>query len=516
MSGEDFETLLREDLPRGLREQEKSGGRERGLFARWLTPSEMSGKQWNPEVGLLLGRRDGRLVGWDDDRHVMTIAGTRAGKGTSLIIPNLFLYKGSALVLDPKGENAEITAARRGKGAIGVKGLGQEVHVLDPFGVSGITTSCFNPIAELEEENLIDDAGMFADALIIHPEKGERHWSESAQALLRALILLVWGDEDPERRNLVTVRRLLTLTDKKIGDLKFKAAENGVELDPEEALIQLLKEQTAKPYGYVCAGIAEQLKAMSEKERGSVLSTARTQTQWLDSAKVQGLLTRSDFELADLKRKKMTVYLCLPAMRMGTHARWFRLMILLALSVMERTRVRLAPGEKTPPPVLFVLDEFPVLGHMQAIETAAGLMAGFGVKLWTIIQNVGQLKQHYGDSWETFFANSGLVTAFDVSDELTLDALSKKLGRTEIIVQHRTNAVGLDLTRGMPEFREEREHLPLLAQHEIQLTFPRGKKRILIVTKDGRPAIAERLLYHDEPMFERMYKKEPRGQAGDA
>ena len=143
MSGEDFETLLREDLPRGLWEQEKSGGRERGLFARWLTPSEMSGKQWNPEVGLLLGRRDGRLVGWDDDRHVMTIAGTRAGKGTSLIIPNLFLYKGSALVLDPKGENAEMTAARRGKGAIGVKGLGQEVHVLDPFGVTGYPSTKF-------------------------------------------------------------------------------------------------------------------------------------------------------------------------------------------------------------------------------------------------------------------------------------------------------------------------------------------------------------------------------------
>lgn len=68
-------------------------------------------------------------------------------------------------------------------------------------------------------------------------------------------------------------------------------------------------------------------------------------------------------------------------MRMGTHARWLRLMILLALSVMERTNV------KPPAPVLFVLDEFPVLGHLQTIETAAGLMAGFGVKLWVIIQN---------------------------------------------------------------------------------------------------------------------------------
>ena len=61
---------------------------------------------------------------------------------------------------------------------------------------------------------------------------------------------------------------------------------------------------------------------------------------------------------------------------MATHARWLRLMILLSLSVMERTR------GKPKLPVLFILDEFPALGHMQALETAAGLMAGFGVKLW--------------------------------------------------------------------------------------------------------------------------------------
>ena len=107
------------------------------------------------------------------------------------------------------------------------------------------------------------------------------------------------------------------------------------------------------------------------------------------------------------------MYLCLPAMRMGTHARWFRLMILLALSVMERTQV------KPPAPVLFVLDEFPVLGHMQVVEKAAGLMAGFGVKLWIIVQNLGQLKQHYDKAWETFFANSGVVTAFGVVDHET-------------------------------------------------------------------------------------------------
>ena len=135
MADDVFETKLKADLPRG-----RAGGRERGLLARWLNPDEMTGDVWQPGGGgLLLGKRDGRLIGWNDDRHVMTIAGSRAGKGVSLIVPNLLLYEGSALVIDPKGENASITAGRRGFGTRnGGPGLGQDVYVLDPFGVSGI------------------------------------------------------------------------------------------------------------------------------------------------------------------------------------------------------------------------------------------------------------------------------------------------------------------------------------------------------------------------------------------
>src|SRR5271166_1286351 len=100
-----FETKLKEALPRGLKTV-----RERGLLARWLTADEMTGKVWDYGAGaLLLGRRQDRLIGWNDDRHILTVAGSRAGKGVSLIVPNLIWYEGSALVIDPKGENAAIT-----------------------------------------------------------------------------------------------------------------------------------------------------------------------------------------------------------------------------------------------------------------------------------------------------------------------------------------------------------------------------------------------------------------------
>ena len=154
------------------------------------------------------------------------------------------------------------------------------------------------------------------------------------------MILATLADEDPARRNLVTMRQILMMTDRRIDDIKYEAATRGKTFTGLEALYGLLRAQVKKPYGYICVGVAEQLEAMGPEERGSVLSAAKTQTQWLDDQRIQAVLSRSDFRMADLKRKKTTVYLCLPAMRMGTHARWFRLMLLLALTVMERTKAK--------------------------------------------------------------------------------------------------------------------------------------------------------------------------------
>ena len=59
--------------------------------------------------------------------HATLVAGSRSGKGRSIIVPNLLGgYQGSALVVDPKGELANLTATFRAA-------LGQRVAVLDPF-----------------------------------------------------------------------------------------------------------------------------------------------------------------------------------------------------------------------------------------------------------------------------------------------------------------------------------------------------------------------------------------------
>lgn len=59
----------------------------------------------------------------------------------------------------------------------------------------------------------------------------------------------------------------------------------------------------------------------------------------------------------------LSVFLCLPARHMDTHDRWLRVIINLAVAALEprRTETR----DKNKPPALLLLEEFPVLKHME-------------------------------------------------------------------------------------------------------------------------------------------------------
>jgi hypothetical protein len=77
--------------------------------------------------------------------------------------------------------------------------------------------------------------------------------------------------------------------------------------------------------------------------------------------------------------------------------------------------------------MLFILDEFASLGELKVVADAAGQLAGMGVKLWPIIQNLTQLRQ-YGDNWEVFLANAGQQQVFAMNDQTTARYFSERLG----------------------------------------------------------------------------------------
>ncbi|MEL7197912.1 MAG: type IV secretory system conjugative DNA transfer family protein [Pseudomonadota bacterium] len=424
----------RAPFPRGSGDDNKT---PKLATARWYDslPIWKSGMVW-------LGRDAcGAPIGVDDDRHLFTAASNRSGKGTGLIIPNLALWSGSAVVIDPKGENAAITAHHRAAME------GHEVIAIDPFGESGLGhefIGTLNPLdlIDIESDEAIDAAGLLADALIVKTSAKDAHWDESSRDVIAALILHVCDTEEGEGRTLGRVRQLLTKGDPEFAEaLDFIADDEEGPKRPTNAFDGLwgqmkASEATNEFVRDVIIGTAETVTAMGQNERGSVLSTARRNMRFLATPKIAQSLSKTSFDIDRLKTSKggQTIYLCLPARMFPTHSRLLRLSVSKILYRMEEIGLdKPANGH----PVLFILDEFASLGHMDMLEKAAGLMAGYGVKLWPIVQDLTQIKKHYRESWETFLANAGAMTFFANSDLTTLEWLSKRMGETEVIRENK-------------------------------------------------------------------------------
>lgn len=482
------------DFPRGHGAESipATGDRNRPLSAIWWSKADVMGCDrltYRPGA-VFLGRVDDRMIGLADNRHLVTIAGSRGGKTSCLIIPNLRMYAGSALVIDPKGELASATAAWRSET------LGQDVRVLDPWGVADVPEglrATYDPLAELREDgrNLIDNADLLADALVIGNER-DPHWTDATKALLRALILWLAADPDWSGGALTELPRLaaqvMAETGADIGGLLAALSEINPESYPDfdEEAFWIIRDQ------------AKMMLGANPKERASILSTARTQLAFLESPAMRRTLAPSSLRLPDLKKRPTTIYLCLPASRMGTHSRWLRLFINMSVAALES-------GDVPDDAVLFILEEFAALGHLRALEQAVAYMAGYGVKLWAVLQDLSQLKRHYKEGWETFLGNAGIVQAFSVADSTTAQYLSKRLGETTFQITNKVDVSARQGLEGDMGLRREFKTAPLISPDEIERKFARRSDGnggaagglALVLVAGAHPFVVDRV-FHEE------------------
>ena len=376
-----------------------------------LQQNNLVGKQ-----GFVLGvfptQEESHPLHYTGDRHLLTVAPTRSGKGVSSIIPNLLTYEGSAVVIDPKGENAMITAARRGKGdkKRTIQGMGQTVHVVDPWGITGLPSSRFNPLDWLDpaDPDVNENAMLLADSIITpHAGGHDQFWDEEAKALLMGILLWVAIDESEKgNRTMGRVRDIISMGHMEMNDLLALMAGSSNQIISSAGVRTLSKE---------------------EKLKSSVLSVLQAHTHFLDSPSIRKSLSASDFKFEDLKTSRMTIYLVLPADRLNAFGRWLRLLIQQALTVNARN-IEIKPDK----PILFMLDEMAAMGRLSMIEQAFGLMAGFGMQLWGIVQDLSQLHRIYGDGWQTFIGNSGVIQYFGSRDLMTAEYFSKMCGLATI------------------------------------------------------------------------------------
>ncbi|MEM9233584.1 MAG: type IV secretory system conjugative DNA transfer family protein [Pseudomonadota bacterium] len=184
--------------------------------------------------------------------------------------------------------------------------------------------------------------------------------------------------------------------------------------------------------------------------------------------------------------------ICLPAGRLHRHSRFFRLFLNRLLSAVEED------PQEPDIPALMILDEMHVLGHMSALETGAGLLAGFGVRIWSIWQDLNQLKHLYQARWETFMGNAGIMQFFGMNDLTTLEYVSKRLGTSSVMSISQGEISQQQSLSGFSGKSKSIQAAPLLSIDEVGYFFSRQSENQLIIYPGSDPIFMKRVPYWDE------------------
>ncbi len=154
-----------------------------------------------------------------------------------------------------------------------------------------------------------------------------------------------------------------------------------------------------------------------------------------------------------------------------------------------------APGNRS---VLFLLDEFASLGCLQAVERAMGLMAGYGVQLWPLLQNIHQLRALYGKGASTFLANAGVLQVFGVNDIETAELVARSIGKRD--AHYMTASYG----EGKQTNSQHIAARNLINADEI-MRLPDDR---MILLRQGRyPAKLNKIRYYEDKEFKGLFER---------
>jgi len=304
------------------------------------------------------------------------------------------------------------------------------------------------------------------------PEEGENRQEENAPEQA--------DDEPQERGTLGRVRDLIVLPEDEF---------NALLLDMGDSDNPIIRSTAART------------EAKDGRLRSNVLASLQAHTHFLDSPRIRQSLSRSDFDFADLKAGGMSVFLVLPADRIDTFGRWLRVLIQQALTVNARN-IEIQPKQ----PILFLLDEMAALGRLTMVAQAYGLMAGFGMQLWGIVQDLSQLERIYEHGWQTFIGNSGVLQYFGSRDVKTAEYFSKLCGMQTVEKTSITKAISNTInyvTSGGGSSHSESESTatdttqrPLMFADELMVM--RDQKEVVLV-ENFNPIPAHKLPWFQNP-----------------
>lgn len=454
--------------------------------ARFATWKDVSKEKLDVEKGVVLGKFKDRLLRLGGYEFVLLAAPTRTGKGVGFCVPNLLQFADSAVVLDIKGENYNLTSEFRRRY------MGNEIIYFNPFSER---THRWNPLSYVSTDPNFRANDLMALATIIYPvNEKDPFWSDAAKNLFIGLGLLIL--ETPE----------LPPT---MGEILRQGSGKGMAIDEYLKKVMQQREASARPLSHTCRDTLNRFLNSGEQALKGVHATfTASLTPWANAV-IDKATSDDDFNLRDVRRKKMTIYLNIPAGEILQAAP----IIKLFFSQLINENVKELP-EHNPElkhQCLLLMDEFTAMGKVDIIAKGVGYMAGYNMRLAIIIQDKQQLEAVYGsEDAHNIISNMGAVIYFTPSQIGEAEEYSKMIGNDTVSTSSRQtpkgSLFGVKGEGGSPSTTEQyQSRAIMLPQELLQMS-----KDLELVVRSGMPVIqADKIRYYEDPYFNERFTAVP-------
>lgn len=459
-----------------------------------------------PYVGAIDVNGKRLVMRYSDPAHILVDAPSRSGKGVGPVLCTLLSYPNSTYGNDLKGELYALTSGFRH--SAGTLVMRFDPTTIDQKSIDGVSryndAVCWNALAEIRlftDYDVMDAQNL---AKILADPKGEGmddHWvSTSYELLIGVTLHVAYYERDKTLNGCATYLADPSFTDPEQMYLRMLEAEH----DP--SLKMGWTDSMGKPTKTHPA-VALAARAMlnkEEKERNSVLSTAKTKLSLYTEPIVARNTARSDFRIDDLMNhdKPVSFYQIVPPGDKARLTPLIRLFISFALTRFA-SGMEFEDGRSVKSALhrlLMMLDELASLGKLEVLPDTLGYLAGYGVTVMAFVQDRMQLKDIYGDN-ETITAGCQLQISYAPNTVASAEEISKKTGTTTETRQNVSySGTRMSGMLGQMSISEELHERNLMTADEVSRM---DRDRMIVFNTGHPPILGWKLKYYEMEVFQK-------------
>lgn len=468
--------------------------------ARFANLAEIKKMKLFSDNGIIIGKYKGKFLRFKGPQFVALGAPTRSGKGVGIVIPNLMDWKESAVVQDIKQECFDFTSKYR------KEVLGQDVFLFNPFSKR---THRYNPLTYIDMSDSDNcDSQLMDLANIIYPKEGDsttQFFNGLAQNLFIGLCYL-WKDlnlkEDGklflETFNLKTEFSFFGILQLSKG---FTFEYEGKKINGFDNTYKYLSNCDDLLSDITKRRLETYFSISSDNTKSGVMSSFNEPLTPFEAEVLKLSTQTSDFDLRDLRKKKMTIYIGITPDQL-TNAK-FILNIFWSQLILLNTKELPEQNPQIKYTCLMLMDEFTAPRKIPIYLSAVSFMAGYLMRSLMIYQSKSQLKapapDGYGDDGaKTLLTNHACQIFYTPREQEDAEEISRILGNTTF--KTRSRSVGA--SGGSTSYSEASRAL-MLPQELREMSF----EDELITIDNGKPILCKKAFYYNDPYFIDKFKQ---------